>query len=67
MEPLKIEELEQILSFLQESYPYNLIKRIEEILRHMKENQKNERMRMLLHLKNNYPDLLKGIRGSEND
>lgn len=67
MESLKIEELEQILSFLQESYPYNLIKRIEDLLRHMKEEQKNERMRVLLHLKNNYPDILNNLGGSEND
>jgi hypothetical protein len=63
---LNIEELEKVLSFLQESYPYSLIKRIEEILFAMKQQQKDERMRMILQLKNDYPSVIQK-QGSEND
>jgi hypothetical protein len=66
IEHLNIEELEKVLSFLQESYPYSLIKRIEEILFAMKQQQKYERMRMILQLKNDYPSVIQK-QGSEND
>lgn len=65
-EHLNIQELEILLSFLQESYPYTLIKRIEEILFFLKQQEKDQRMRMLMNLKNDYPNIVTK-QGIQND
>jgi hypothetical protein len=51
MKYLTIEEIDSIISFLQEHYSYNLIKRLEEIKYYTIEFEENERMRKLLNLK----------------